>query len=207
MMLLLGACSDSAAGGGGAGAAGGATGAGGTAPSGGSQANGGSGGAPACEPGLTSSFFSQHCVDCVEEACCPAAAACADDAECRACLDDTTTAGCDTNAAILDLLSCASSSSCVNACGCLDCGCVDDGVCDAGFMGFEVCSCSDCMTDPVPACQGACAIDGTCGNEDACTCDDCDGEDFCEGCNLDGFCDTYSEGCACADCAKDAACV
>lgn len=148
---------------------------------------------------LASSFFSEHCLDCVEEACCPTAAACADDALCMACLDDTNTEGCDTNAAILDLLSCVLSSTCGYACGCLECSCVDDGVCDAGFMGFEVCDCPDCLAAPTPACQGACGVvDGVCGGDDACTCDDCDGA--CS-CNLDGFCDTYHEDCACADCA------
>jgi hypothetical protein len=203
--LWLGACSDSAdAGGGGAGAGG--AGAGGAA-SGGAPTTGGSGGAQACEAVLTSNFFSQHCVDCVEDACCPTAAACADDALCMACLDDTATEGCDTNAPLLDLLSCVfSAPACLEACGCLECGCIDDGVCDAGFMGFEVCSCPDCMTAPVPACQGACVIDGVCDDTDTCTCVDCDTLAGCS-CNLDGFCDTYHEHCACADCAMRPECL
>jgi hypothetical protein len=154
---------------------------------------------------LESSFFSAYCLDCVETACCPAAAACNADPACVTCLDDTSSAGCDQNAAILDLLACVVSSTCPDACGCLNCGCIDDGICGAGFMGFEVCSCPDCMVDLIPACQGVCPEqDGTCDGEDPCTCADCAEE--CTACNLDGFCDTYGEGCPCADCTGHPAC-
>lgn len=200
----LAGCSDSGDSTGGAGPGGASTGGAG----GGASASGGGGsGGQACEAALASSFFSAHCLDCVESACCAASVACLADPLCVACIDDTAGEGCDTNAAAVDVLACVSTSPmCADACGCISCGCVDDGTCDAGFMGYEVCSCPDCVAAPVPACQGVCEVDGVCADEDPCTCADCADEPFCAACNLDRFCDTYGESCACADCVGDAAC-
>lgn len=76
--------------------------------------------------------------------------------------------------------------------------CVDDGVCD--LPGGEQCSqCNDCFVQS-PAC-GECFNDGECDPEDdACTCDDCDGNPACTTCVEDGVCDHSTEGCSCEDC-------
>jgi hypothetical protein len=64
----------------------------------------------------------------------------------------------------------------------------------------------DC-TDPAECSCVGCDGDAVCELTDDCTCDECDTDGFCStACTLDGACDPYNEGCACADCADTAAC-
>lgn len=84
--------------------------------------------------------------------------------------------------------------------------CTDDGTCDIdGENSQEDCSCDDCFFKAAgcapPA--GECDFENpACTPNEACTCSDCDANDFCQNnCVDDGVCVPFYEGCSCADCA------
>jgi hypothetical protein len=83
--------------------------------------------------------------------------------------------------------------------------CVDDGLC-ASLS--EACVCADCVE--LALCNpDQCVDDQVCTLADACTCPDCATEEFCNDpshCKDDGVCDSYTEGCACADCEVNPSC-
>jgi hypothetical protein len=150
--------------------------------------------------GQPGSLHGVHCIDCIEEGCCAALDACAADAECLACLEDSTPTSCLMNAAVLDLAQCTIDHCAPVECPCIGCNCADDGICD--LPGPEPCHCADCAD--FPGCHDGCDNDGECGSTDSCACPDCEG--VCISCNGDGFCDLYQEPCDCSDCEAAAPC-
>ena len=71
----------------------------------------------------------------------------------------------------------------------------------------------DCAQPWVLTLQGNfvihCQDDGACNANDDCICDECAQDNWCSSpssCIDDGVCDTYDEGCICADCATLPAC-
>ena len=83
--------------------------------------------------------------------------------------------------------------------------CSDDGLCESTS---ETCACADCAG--LALCNpDQCVEDQKCTLADACTCPDCATEEFCNDpshCKDDGVCDSYMEGCGCADCALNPSC-
>lgn len=83
---------------------------------------------------------------------------------------------------------------------------IEDGECD---VKTETCACADCA--PTAFCvDDQCVDDGYCTYDDACICDDCLKDVVCgdpAGCKDDGVCDSFFEGCVCADCAMALECL
>ena len=64
-------------------------------------------------------------------------------------------------------------------------------------------------TTTVPGGGANCTDDGDCGNDD-CVCSDCDEDFFCkdpDNCTDNGTCQTFVEGCVCADCMTHPECL
>jgi hypothetical protein len=80
-------------------------------------------------------------------------------------------------------------------------GAAPNGVCNPQK---ETCQCADCA--PTALCvKDKCTTDGMCTVDDSCICPDCDDSPSC-GCNYDGTCQSFIEGCSCSDCWDKAEC-
>ncbi|MFT5432482.1 MAG: hypothetical protein ACI9OJ_003181, partial [Myxococcota bacterium] len=76
---------------------------------------------------------------------------------------------------------------------------------DAG--GDLVCDYDDFCTVGTGCVCLACSNDGFCSDAEDCVCPDCTEAGFCSGgCQNDGVCSPYYEGCSCADCAQHPSC-
>lgn len=123
------------------------------------------------------SYSSADCQTCADGACCDAAEACVNDADCAACLVQNPDASCSSNALLTALNTCIS-GSCADKCS----GGSDQGhqICDSGIVfqndpdptkDAQVAACTTCLGNDADCCAAytACASDGPQGA----TCLDC----------------------------------
>jgi hypothetical protein len=182
----------------------------------------------ACDPG-NGCDITEDCVcpDCFDDAFCSGAceldgvcdpynegcqcADCADNPSCEpaTCGDGMITGGEQCEAMDLDGQDCLTLGF---GGGMLDCAAdctFDTSMCEPPAVACVDVEADDSCTDADPlacVCQGCDAGNG-CEISEDCTCPDCAMDGFCtDACQLDGVCDPYNEGCACADCADFPAC-
>jgi hypothetical protein len=201
-----------------------ATGGGGAGGLGGSGGSAGEGGEGCLTP---PDGYCDEESDCACTSCAPAAACmvggCMANGFCELTFEDSCVCSdCDSASDCLHMFgggNCTDDGACDSAvenCACADCfdepTCLDNqDLCAGGAPDgqctplTESCSCNDCLGSFACKCQD----DAICDPSEDCVCTDCWTDSFCTdplNCTDDAVCDSFIEGCHCADCAPAMQC-